>query len=171
MSGNLFYLSVHNYEFFLNKNKVAESVQYEQILSGRFSSNTNPPLLKLVLCLGVFFLSTNLKTMTYADKLKDPRWQKKRLEILERDEWACRYCGDKETTLHVHHAYYEKGVEPWETDNFLLTTLCAECHEIEHLVKGSLERMLLDGLRFRMMENGEDIKMLNRVVKREVENG
>lgn len=27
--------------------------------------------------------------MTYAEKLKDPRWQKKRLRILERDAFAC----------------------------------------------------------------------------------
>ncbi len=26
----------------------------------------------------------------YASKLKDPRWQKKRLEILQRDDFACQ---------------------------------------------------------------------------------
>ncbi len=30
--------------------------------------------------------------MTYAEQLKDPRWQKRRLEILQRDEWRC-LCG------------------------------------------------------------------------------
>jgi hypothetical protein len=25
----------------------------------------------------------------YSDKLKDPRWQKKRLQIMERDNWCC----------------------------------------------------------------------------------
>ena len=33
--------------------------------------------------------------MGYSEKLKDPRWQKKRLEILERDNFRCQYCGDK----------------------------------------------------------------------------
>ena len=26
--------------------------------------------------------------MSYSDKLKDPRWQRKRLEIFERDNWT-----------------------------------------------------------------------------------
>lgn len=30
--------------------------------------------------------------MSYAEQLKDPRWQKKRLEILNRDEWKCTWC-------------------------------------------------------------------------------
>lgn len=66
--------------------------------------------------------------MTYKEKLKDPRWQKKRLEILERDNFTCCQCGDKEETLHVHHKGYIKGNEPWEYDNNYLETLCETCH-------------------------------------------
>lgn len=65
---------------------------------------------------------------SYAQKLKDLRWQKLRLEILNRDEWACRSCGDATNTLHVHHGYYERGREPWEYDPRSLHTLCEECH-------------------------------------------
>ena len=68
--------------------------------------------------------------MTYAEKLKDPRWQKKRLKILERDEFMCRHCGDNNNTLHVHHIGYSKG-DPWETKDDLLITLCSVCHENE----------------------------------------
>lgn len=32
--------------------------------------------------------------MTYSQKLRDPRWQKKRLEILERDSFTCQHCHD-----------------------------------------------------------------------------
>lgn len=67
--------------------------------------------------------------MTYAQKLKDPRWQKKRLEILNRDEFACRICGDKKKTLHVHHRAYAKGLEPWEVEDAALLTVCEGCHE------------------------------------------
>ena len=67
---------------------------------------------------------------SYSEKLKDPRWQKKRLEILERDKWACRGCGDKTATLHVHHGYYERGKLPWEYDNWSLKTLCESCHDL-----------------------------------------
>lgn len=65
---------------------------------------------------------------TYAEKLLDPRWQKKRLEILQRDEWKCRYCGNNEITLHIHHEKYEK--EPWEVDSDYLKTCCKDCHAI-----------------------------------------
>ena len=65
--------------------------------------------------------------MTYSDKLKDPRWQKKRLEILARDNWTCQKCMDNETTLHVHHLKYNGN--PWESDEGDLITLCKHCHE------------------------------------------
>ncbi len=63
----------------------------------------------------------------YSDLLKDPRWQKKRLEILNRDEFECKYCNDDENTLHVHHIKYAKG-NPWDIDNKYLITLCERCH-------------------------------------------
>lgn len=64
--------------------------------------------------------------MTYSEKLKDPRWQKKRLKILERDNWTCVYCDDKEKTLHIHHEKYSG--EPWETNDDDLKTCCSVCH-------------------------------------------
>lgn len=68
---------------------------------------------------------------SYTEKLKDPRWQKKRLQILERDKWACQACFDETKTLHVHHLYYEDGAEPWDYPDYALVTLCADCHEWE----------------------------------------
>jgi hypothetical protein len=67
--------------------------------------------------------------MTYAEKLKDPRWQKKRLEIMELDGWKCRFCGDADSTLHTHHLYYVSGRKPWEYSNDALVCLCCNCHE------------------------------------------
>lgn len=66
--------------------------------------------------------------MTYSEKLKDPRWQRRRLEILERDGWKCRQCESEDRTLHVHHCYYIKGREPWEYAEELLFSLCENCH-------------------------------------------
>ncbi len=66
--------------------------------------------------------------MNYGDKLKDPRWQKKRLEVFERDEFECLECGSKTDTLHVHHLKYGKG-EPWEVPMEYLETLCQRCHD------------------------------------------
>lgn len=80
--------------------------------------------------------------MKYSEKLKDPRWQKKRLEIFNRDEWYCRLCQDNEQTLHVHHLFYQKGKEPWEYENEYLITLCSNCHEEETSTRYAIERAL-----------------------------
>jgi hypothetical protein len=66
----------------------------------------------------------------YLEKLKDPRWQRKRLEIFQRDNWTCKFCGDTESMLMVHHFKYEGN--PWEVDNEHLGTCCARCHKEEH---------------------------------------
>jgi len=70
----------------------------------------------------------NTTAKTYSEKLKDPRWQKKRLKIFERDGFKCPYCNDETTTLHVHHEKYEG--EPWEIDDEFLKTACEVCHAI-----------------------------------------
>jgi len=70
--------------------------------------------------------------MTYSEKLKDPRWQKKRLEIMKRDNFTCRWCGDNENTLNIHHLNYEKNKNPWEYEDNKLITICESCHESEH---------------------------------------
>jgi hypothetical protein len=67
----------------------------------------------------------------YLEKLKDPRWQKKRLEILERDAWTCQVCQNTENTLHVHHCWYENDIEPWDYPGECFVTLCEPCHEAE----------------------------------------
>lgn len=65
---------------------------------------------------------------TYVDLLKDPRWQRMRLRILERDAWTCQSCRETKQTLHVHHRRYERGKKPWEADENDLVTLCEACH-------------------------------------------
>jgi len=67
--------------------------------------------------------------MKYSDKLKDPRWQKKRLAILERDSWMCRFCREKKETLHIHHVGYFPRIEPWDVPGGFLITLCESCHK------------------------------------------
>ncbi|PXV54205.1 hypothetical protein SAMN04487785_11415 [Dyella jiangningensis] len=69
---------------------------------------------------------------TYWEKLKDPRWQKKRLEALQSAEFACQVCYDSESTLHVHHKQYFKGREPWEYEVEQLAVLCEACHAEHH---------------------------------------
>jgi hypothetical protein len=66
---------------------------------------------------------------TYTELLRDPRWQKRRLEIMQRDGFACVECGRKDLTLNVHHRYYISGRDPWDYPDEALVTLSEDCHE------------------------------------------
>jgi hypothetical protein len=66
--------------------------------------------------------------MSYADLLKDPRWQKKRLEVMDRAGFKCELCGNSEKELHVHHTKYNARCLPWEYDNSTLLCICDICH-------------------------------------------
>lgn len=88
---------------------------------------------------------------TYFEKLKDPRWQKKRLEVFERDNFKCTNCGSSEKTLHVHHGYYTSDTEPWEYNIKSLHTVCWECpqefEEIKHDVHVTIARYSIKEMR------------------------
>lgn len=89
----------------------------------------------------------------YSEKLKDPRWQKKRLKIMERDSFTCQYCKDKETTLNVHHLKYSKGF-PWNISDKYLITVCEDCHKIINQygeISSVLKLKGYDGIRFDLM--------------------
>jgi uncharacterized protein YdaU (DUF1376 family) len=74
------------------------------------------------------------KSAAYGEKLKDPQWQKKRLEIFSRDNWECTRCQDKTSTLHIHHKQYIQGRDPWDYPDHLLVTLCKACHKQKHSI-------------------------------------
>lgn len=110
--------------------------------------------------------------MKYVEKLKDPRWQKKRLEILERDGWQCCFCGEKTETLHVHHLIYESGKEPWECQNDNLLTLCVNCHQAEFEERRNTESELIEFLhiyRFSHLDIHELMCVLGRNMNRGVD--
>ena len=66
--------------------------------------------------------------MTYAEQLKDKRWQKLRLKVMSRDKWICRVCkNDDKNMLSVHHLFYCGA--PWEIDKKWLVTVCDTCHK------------------------------------------
>jgi hypothetical protein len=79
---------------------------------------------------------------TYWEQLRDPRWQKKRLEIMQRDEFICQSCGDAGKTLNVHHGYYAKGLAPWEYEDETLRTLCEDCHKMAEESLASLRQLI-----------------------------
>jgi len=69
--------------------------------------------------------------MTYSKDLKNGQWQKKRLEILQRDNFKCLCCKSQDN-LVVHHLYYKYGLKPWQYKNDSLVTLCGVCHTKLH---------------------------------------
>jgi len=89
--------------------------------------------------------------MDYKDKLKDPRWIKRRREIMERDNHRCMICGEDSVLLNVHHLLYRKYAEPWEYDDRELVTLCEDCHKMVHdkSIKLEVRRSKISG-RYRL---------------------
>jgi hypothetical protein len=83
-----------------------------------------------------------MKKMTYAEQLKHPNWQRKRLQMLEAAKWICTCCEATDKTLHVHHKKYVKGRMAWEYDASELEVLCEDCHEAEHFAEADLEYLL-----------------------------
>jgi 5-methylcytosine-specific restriction endonuclease McrA len=70
--------------------------------------------------------------MTYAEQLKSPKWQKKRLEVLESNNFTCQMCHDTDSELHVHHLIYRDNHMIWDYPNDELAVLCKDCHKDWH---------------------------------------
>ncbi len=107
---------------------------------------------------------TNQKVVSTAEfsaQYKDPRWQKKRLEVLEQDNFTCRRCGASDSYLHIHHACYHKGNKVWEYEPQELITLCSSCHEYIHYLKSMVDEFvwhdLFDNYRYENSVTYEDI--------------
>lgn len=81
---------------------------------------------------------------TYYEKLKDPKWQKMRLKILERDNFSCCRCGNQDETLNIHHIQYKKVTNPWDYPNNYLLTLCEKCHEEEEFYIDLYKEVIVD---------------------------
>ena len=73
-----------------------------------------------------------IKKLSWKDQYKHPNWQKLRLNILERDNFKCKNCYNKEEILHVHHLCYVRDFYVWEVPPRFLVTLCETCHNKEH---------------------------------------
>jgi hypothetical protein len=103
-------------------------------------------------------MSNRKASAAYLEKLRDPRWQKMRLEIMQRDEFTCQNCRDTSTTLNVHHRRYRRGADPWDYDLRDLVTLCEFCHESETAIRAEREADLLEMMRRKLL--GDDIAAL-----------
>lgn len=100
---------------------------------------------------------------SYREKLLDPRWQKKRAEILQRDDYTCQHCGDTKSTLHIHHIQYN-NCDPWDIGDFLLETVCESCHIVQHSGLTHLEKFLLTIIHNRDKGQTDLIQGLNKAI-------
>lgn len=82
------------------------------------------------------------KEKTYYELLKDPRWQRKRLEIMKLANFHCQQCDAEDKTLNVHHSFYEKGLYPWQYPEESLYCLCEDCHKKAQDIKTLINRQL-----------------------------
>lgn len=87
---------------------------------------------------------------TYSEKLKDPRWQKKRLEVFNRDGFTCKSCESTKKTLHVHHLNYIAGREPWDYDLEYFITLCEDCHAEVSELRPLYEKRVIAAFRMKV---------------------
>lgn len=77
---------------------------------------------------------------------KHPKWQKRRLEILNIYGFKCCSCHEENITLHVHHKWYNKGSKVWEYEDECFLVLCESCHENWHSMKKDFMAGLVDTL-------------------------
>lgn len=91
----------------------------------------------------------------WSDQYKDPRWQKKRLEVLSIDEWMCQKCGSKDKALHVHHASYVRGRKIWEYSASEMVTLCDQCHKTIHNLLADNKEVVVPDLINSVRSDGE----------------
>ena len=66
---------------------------------------------------------------------KSSAWEKKRLEILERDNYECQVCkegGGFAPATTVHHLKHLEDRPDLALDNDNLVSVCAACHNREH---------------------------------------
>lgn len=109
---------------------------------------------------------------SYYEQLKDPRWQKKRLEIMNRANFKCEECENSENMLSVHHGYYDNSLMLWEYDNDTLHCLCPECHEMAHAFRSSIYENIaklsvieLEHLMVTLNDNSENREIIEKVIK------
>ena len=69
---------------------------------------------------------------SFSNAYSDPRWQKLRLRVFERDNYTCQFCGNTSIQQHAHHKWYRDGLLAYQYELKELITLCSICHQKTH---------------------------------------
>jgi hypothetical protein len=83
----------------------------------------------------------------YQEQLRDPRWQRRRLEIFQDANFKCEDCANGHEELNVHHSAYLKDIPAWDHPKELLHCLCRSCHKERQSVEDSLKIEMMKRLR------------------------
>ena len=102
---------------------------------------------------------------SYSEQIKSPKWQKKRLEILQLHNFKCEECNSTERQLHVHHSRYIKNRKAWEYDNDIFQVLCSICHNKKHTVKCEIPEFLITTIELLNEIDKFHIESLNFILK------
>lgn len=80
--------------------------------------------------------------LTYAEKLRDVRWKRRRDELLRRSNWTCAECREPLLEgcmdLQVHHVVYITALDPWMYPDELLLVLCDWHHKERQAVEQAI---------------------------------
>jgi len=97
----------------------------------------------------------------YSKKYLDPKWQKFRLQVFERDNFKCVRCNSSEHTLHAHHTFYhDVDADPWDYNLESVLTLCEYCHAEEHRHVKSANYQLMQSLNATGISYKDKIKLM-----------
>jgi 5-methylcytosine-specific restriction endonuclease McrA len=85
---------------------------------------------------------SNTGKLTYAEKLRDVRWKRRRDELLRRRNYTCCECGTPLTRgtmdLQVHHVVYVACLDPWDYPDELLLVVCTWHHKERQAVEQAI---------------------------------
>jgi len=103
--------------------------------------------------------------MEYSEILTHGDWQKRRLLIMQRDNFQCTKCTEK-FNLQIHHIYYRWGWLPWEYPDDALVTLCDLCHKKEEFIKWVIRH----GMEALRNFNANDLEEIKQLIRRKIDN-
>ena len=109
------------------------------------------------------------KRSAYAQLLRDPRWQRRRLDVLNAANWQCQdaECGRRDFPLEVHHCYYIYGRKPWDYPPDAFLSLCEDCHKKRQQLECEIKLQLMKCLRLVPICRMESVAwwMIDRALK------
>jgi hypothetical protein len=76
----------------------------------------------------------NKNQSSFTQKFHDPRWIKKRTELLHAYDFTCVKCGAANGHALVHRIKHVPHLDPWNYPDHLLQVLCRDCQKITILI-------------------------------------